>query len=138
MARLLGELLALKRGPAASGSRQIVIPVPLHRQRLAERGYNQSLEIIRPLGRLGYRIETGICERVVPTRAQTDLSARARKDNVRFAFSIRKRLDDQEIILVDDVMTTGATLNELASILKHAGARRVDAHVLARTMPQRS
>ena len=134
MARLLGELLALKRGQASSESRQIVIPVPLHRQRLAQRGYNQALEIIRPLRRLGYRVETGICQRLTPTRAQSDLPARARKDNVRFAFSTSKHLDDQKIILVDDVMTTGATLNELAGILKHAGASRVDAHVVARTV----
>lgn len=134
MAGLLGELLAQTTGPVSEHPRHLVIPVPLHRKRLAERGYNQAMEIVRPMRHKGYRIDTGTCRRVAPTRAQANLPARERRTNVRSAFSVNGRLDDQAIILVDDVMTTGATLDELAGRLKQAGARRVDAWVIARTL----
>ena len=134
LARLLGELLAREVASPTPHSQPVLVPVPLHRKRLAERGYNQALEISRPLHRLGYRIDTDICHRIAATRAQTSLSAQARRANVRSAFSVKKRLQDKAIILVDDVMTTGATLDELAARLKQAGAERVDAWVIARTV----
>jgi ComF family protein len=132
-AHLLGELLA---GKVAVDSREkpaMVLPVPLHRKRLAERGYNQSLEIARSLSENGYRLDAGCCQRHKATAAQSDLPAGARKKNVRNAFSVSRRLEGGCVLLIDDVMTTGATLNELARTLKKAGAERVEAWVIART-----
>ncbi|HFD80684.1 MAG TPA: ComF family protein [Gammaproteobacteria bacterium] len=132
-ARLLGGLL-LEHMPEAPGdSRPVLIPVPLHRARLGQRGYNQSLEIARPWRSRGYRIDTRLCRRRRSTRAQSELPADARRGNVRDAFAATAELDGGHFVLIDDVMTTGATLNELARTLKRAGARRVDAWVIART-----
>ena len=132
-ARLLGELLASKPASDRGEKTAIVVPVPLHRKRLAERGYNQALEIARSLPENGYRLDPGCCQRHKPTSAQSNLPASARKGNVRNAFSVSRRLEGRRVLLIDDVMTTGATLNELARTLKNAGAERVDAWVIART-----
>ena len=132
-ARLLGELLAGKSASDSGERTAIVVPVPLHRKRLAERGYNQALEIARSLSANGYRLDPGCCQRHKPTSAQSDLPASARKANVRDAFSVSRCLQGCRVLLIDDVMTTGATLNELARTLKKAGAERVEARVIART-----
>jgi len=132
-ARLLGELLAGKSASDSGERTAIVVPVPLHRKRLAERGYNQALEIARSLSANGYRLDPGCCQRHKPTSAQSDLPASARKGNVHNAFSVSRRLEGRRVLLIDDVMTTGATLNELARTLKKAGAERVEARVIART-----
>jgi len=132
-AHLLGELLAGKI-PADSRKRPaIVLPVPLHRKRLSERGYNQALEIARSLSEKGYRLDPTCCRRHKATSAQSDLPAGARKGNVRNAFSVSRLMKESRVLLIDDVMTTGATLNELARTLKKAGAERVEAWVIART-----
>jgi len=132
-ARLLGELLVSKLSEDHVKGTTIVLPVPLHRKRLAERGYNQALEIARSLSEKGYQLAPGCCQRHKATSAQSDLPARARKGNVRNAFSVPRRLEGHRVLLIDDVMTTGATLNELARTLKNAGAERVEASVIART-----
>jgi ComF family protein len=132
-ARLLGELLASNMAQISRIKPAIVVPVPLHRKRLAERGYNQALEIARPLSKKGYRLDPICCRRHKPTSAQSDLPASARKKNVHNAFSAIRPLDGLGVLLIDDVMTTGATLNELAGTLKKAGAERVAAWVIART-----
>lgn len=132
-ARFLGELLASKLAVENEERPAIVLPVPLHRKRLAERGYNQALEIARSLSEKGYRLDPRCCRRHKATSAQSDLPASARKQNVRNAFSVSRCLDGRRMLLIDDVMTTGATLNELARTLKNAGAERVEAWVIART-----
>jgi ComF family protein len=132
--RLLGTLLAdsLRLGDDIASA--LVLPVPLHRKRLSNRGYNQAMEIARPLARLGYRIETRCCKRARNTGAQSGLSAASRKGNMRGAFSATGPLSGQRFILIDDVLTTGSTLNELASTLKRAGAASVKAWVVARAV----
>jgi ComF family protein len=131
-ARLLGELLA-EHVPANSKDRPLsLLPVPLHRARLRTRGYNQSLEIARPLARKGYVLKPDVCRKYKATAAQSDLPARERRHNVRGAFSVTRPVRGD--LLVDDVLTTGATLNELARTLKNAGAERVEAWVIARTV----
>jgi len=132
-ARLLGELLASKLAADSGEGTAIVLPVPLHRKRLAERGYNQALEIARSLSEKGYQLAPGYCQRHKATSAQSDLPASARKGNVHNAFSVSRCLKGHRVLLIDDVMTTGATLNELARTLKNAGAERVEASVIART-----
>ncbi len=132
--RLLGTLLADLLSPDADAESVSVLPVPLHRKRLSERGYNQAMEIARPLARYGYRIETRCCTRARDTGAQSGLSAASRKGNVRGAFLATQPLDGRRFILIDDVLTTGSTLNELARTLKKGGARSVQAWVVARAV----
>ena len=133
-ARLLGELLAETVQPATAASSVSILPVPLHRRRLAQRGYNQAREIARPLLDRGIPLAEGKFRRNKATRAQSDLPAKLRQANISGAFRVAGPIEGKCILLVDDVMTTGATLNELARALKNAGAARVEARVIARTL----
>jgi ComF family protein len=133
-ARLLGRLLADASPPGQDSGIASLLPVPLHRKRLAERGYNQALEIARPLGRLGYDIEVRCCIRARHTDAQSGLSATIRRKNIRGTFTVTQPVEGRRFILIDDVLTTGATLNELARTLKTAGAASVSAWVVARAV----
>lgn len=109
-----------------------VVPVPLHRARLAERGYNQALELARPLARtLGVRLLPNQLQRVRATTAQTGLSGAARRRNLREAFALRGAAPAR-VLLVDDVMTTGTTLAACADTLKRAGTQWVGCWVAAR------
>ena len=117
-----------------------LIPVPLHWQRLFKRRYNQSAELTRALARLSKvrALPDGLV-RTRRTPSQGGLSHRQRRENVRDAFGVkdryRERINGAKIILIDDVMTTGATLEECASALAAGGAARVDALTLARVPP---
>ena len=112
----------------------LVVPVPLHDARLRERGYNQSMEIARGIAsRLDLPLAAEAMARVRDTAAQLELPWKARRENVRGAFSCRQSLDGKTIAVVDDVMTTGATLAEVAATLKKFGAARVVNWVVART-----
>jgi ComF family protein len=133
-AHLLGKLLADALAGEQTGGFASLLPVPLHRKRLAERGYNQALELARPLGRLGYDIEMRCCRRARHTDAQSGLSAAIRKNNIRGSFKVTRPVEGRRFILIDDVLTTGATLNELARTLKTAGAASVSAWVVARAV----
>lgn len=118
----------------------VLCPVPLGPQRLVERGFNQALEIARPLARsLGVRLQPRLAARAVDTQAQSGVAPSERKKNVRGAFLVEPEMLDevagQHIGVVDDVMTSGSTLDELASTLKAAGAIRVTNFVFARTPP---
>jgi ComF family protein len=109
----------------------LIVPMPLHPRRLAERGFNQALEIARHLGR---PIEPRGVLRVKHTPPQTELPYEERAKNVRGAFLCKLDLSGARVAVLDDVMTTGATLNELARALKRAGATRVENFVIARTV----
>ncbi|MBP0600081.1 ComF family protein [Herbaspirillum sp. LeCh32-8] len=118
----------------------MLAPVPLGRERLQERGFNQALEIARPLSKLlDIPLHPHLLERKKETQAQSALPMPARVRNVRQAFVIPYDAMDQvrgrHVGVIDDVMTTGATLNELAIILKRHGAKRVTNLVFARTLP---
>jgi ComF family protein len=113
----------------------LVVPVPLHRRRLRRRGYNQAALIAQHLGNhVKARVTIGALIRTRQTLPQVGLSAAAREENVRgaFACSKRHRFAGTRILLVDDVMTTGATLRACAKALRRAGAQSVDAWVVAR------
>jgi len=113
----------------------LVVPMPLHPKRLAERGFNQALEIARGVARhLGRPIEPRGVLRVKDTLPQTRLPYEERAKNVRGAFLCKLDLSGARVAVVDDVMTTGATLNELARVLKRSGATRVENLVIARTV----
>lgn len=111
-----------------------LLPVPLHPLRLRERGYNQALELARPLGRaLDIALRADLLERTRATSAQSNLDAVERRRNLRGAFAIMKNVAlPAHVALVDDVMTTGTTLRECARTLLRAGVARVDVWVLAR------
>ena len=131
--RLLADTLSTAASAAPGARPAALIPVPLHRERLRERGYNQALELARPTSRrLGIPLLLDSLERVRSTRAQSELGALERRRNVRGAFVVCARKIPDHVALVDDVMTTGATLAECARVLKRAGVGRVDVWVVAR------
>jgi len=131
LAELFGEALA---GRVGSRPVDAVVPMPLAPRRLAERGFNQAMEIARWVARrAGVRLEPGLAERVRDTAPQTDLPHAARAANVRGAFACTAALAGRSLAVVDDVMTSGATAEELARTLKRAGAARVENWVVART-----
>jgi len=114
----------------------LIAPLPLHSLRLAERGFNQAAEIAKILSRLcGIAMDAQLAQRVRNTAAQTALPWRERAANMRGAFGCERDLAGLSIAVVDDVMTTGATLNEFARTLKQSGAARVENWVVARTPP---
>lgn len=111
-----------------------IVPVPLHPARLRARGYNQALELVRPLARhLGVAVAHDALRRVRVTEAQSDLDAVERRKNVRGAFAMHRSTGAAHVAVVDDVMTTGSTLAECARVLLASGVRRVDVWALART-----
>jgi ComF family protein len=113
----------------------LIVPLPLHPARLAERGFNQAAEIARDLtGKLGTRLAFQGASRIRRTLPQADRPLDERSRNVRGAFACALDLTGARVAVVDDVMTTGATLGELAKVLKRAGAARVENWVVARTL----
>jgi len=117
----------------------LVIPVPLFRIREKERGFNQSVAIARGFfPESNYSLQTEVLARAKPTLSQTELNRNERLKNVRDAFIVSRSelARDKNIILVDDVVTTGATLNECARVLKEAGAGKVWALTLATPVEQ--
>jgi len=132
-ARLLGQLMAGRLAHSEIPQPELLVPVPLHRQRLRERGFNQSLELARHIGRiLAVPVAVDICRRQRETAKQSSLPASERRRNVRNAFVCQSSLMGRHVTIVDDVMTTACTANELAQALRRAGARRVDVWVCAR------
>jgi len=128
LAPLLAGLLADKvRGDRVDH----VVPVPLSAPRLRHRGYNQAVEIARHLG----KVDIGLCERTRDAPPQMELPYAERQRNVRGAFRCTRALIGARVAVVDDVMTTGATLDEMARTLKAAGAVHVVNWVVARTLP---
>ncbi len=113
-----------------------IVPMPLHPARLARRGHNQSLELAKHLSRhLDLPLLPNACLRVRDTPPQSELKWKEREKNMRKAFRCMEDLSGKHVAMVDDVMTTGASLNELALALRRAGAREVSSWVIARTLP---
>jgi len=118
-------------------SYDFIIPVPLHRTRLRERGFNQAVLFGKIIAReYGIPLKFMTLQRITSTFPQTMLPVTTRKLNVRDAFRVKDQtqVESKRILLVDDVYTTGATINECARILKKAGAAIVDGLVIARAM----
>ena len=134
LARLLGEQLAA-RLRTESQRPDLILPIPLHAARLRSRGYNQALEIARPVARaLQIPLAVHDLRRVRATRPQSDLPFEARRKNMKGAFAVHHAavLRDRRIALVDDVMTTGNTVEAATRALLAAGAREVEVWVVAR------
>ena len=134
VARLLGELMA--EHCAQEGARpDVIIPVPLHTGRLRERGFNQALELARPIAaHLRIPINVHACQRTRSTAAQSDLPAGQRVKNIKGAFELTKRIQVRRVAIIDDVMTTGATVDELARTLIANGVEDVHIWVCARAI----
>lgn len=131
-ARLLGLLLAEHLQKTAEKP-DCILPVPLHKARYRQRGFNQAIEIARTVSKeLHIPLDLNTCLRHRDTPHQTELSAKQRRKNLKNAFSIIKPIQARHIAILDDVMTTGTTVHELAAVLKKAGVSRVDVWVCAR------
>lgn len=134
----LAEALATRLIAQQRPLPQLIVPVPLHRGRLGWRGYNQSVELARHLGRrLALPVAVGVARRPQAAIDQIGQTAAARRRNLKDAFRVGPGVAGLTIALLDDVMTTGATLEELARAAKRAGAIRVEAWAIAR-QPLRS
>lgn len=112
----------------------LIIPVPLHKKRLRERGFNQSLEIAKPIAKyFKIQLDKFSCIRSKATKPQLSLPQKERRKNVANAFVMRKIIQAQHVAILDDVFTTGHTANALARLLKQQGVRRIDVWCCART-----
>lgn len=138
LARLLAGWLALVIGQQPELAKvDALVPVPLHRRRQRVRGFNQAELVARELGRWAkLPVEPRWLRRIKDTPSQTGLTPAQREENVRGAFATERKLDSARILLLDDVCTTGATLNACARALKQAGAAQVNAVTVARVMQE--
>jgi len=133
LADTLGKEMANYLSTQLTSPPELIIPVPLHIRRLHSRGYNQALELSRPISKeLNIPINWQCCERIKNTQSQAQLAAKARKTNVKNAFIIKNLPEVKYVAIVDDTMTTGHTVWALAALLKQAGVQRVDAWICAR------
>jgi ComF family protein len=132
LARVLGELLA----QSVTFDADLIVPMPLAPARLAGRGFNQAQEMARVIAaQSGIPLLPHACRKVVDTPPQAALPWKERAKNVRRVFVCDADLQGKRVAVVDDVLTTGATLNELARVLRRAGAASVRGWVVARTLP---
>jgi len=130
-------LLAATIFPLVDQQYDVIIPVPLHLERLRWRGFNQSVLLSRSIGTTHHiAIDPFLLERSRPTAPQTQLTGKDRRTNVKGAFIVAAadHVEDKRILLVDDVYTSGATVHECARTLMHAGAQIVDVFTLARAV----
>lgn len=137
LARTLGARLATRAAeadrPMGLAAPACLIPVPLHPTRLRERGYNQSMELARPIARaLDLPICPALLARTRNTEPQALLPEKERASNVRGAFSAHEAVKGMAVALVDDVLTSGQTAHAAAKALKQAGAKSVEVWVVAR------
>lgn len=141
-ARLFGELLAERvthrLEPENASSHSVpdcILPVPLHNKRFRKRGFNQSIELARSVSKKsGVPLELNLVERVRETESQTGLDADKRRKNLRGAFKLVDTTKYKYVVIIDDVVTTGSTVNELAIVLKKSGVERVDVWSIARAL----
>jgi ComF family protein len=133
--RLLGNMLADAIEKKAVELPDVILPVPLYKKRLRQRGYNQSTELARPVAnRLDLPLDLQSVIRVRDTQSQTGLDKKQRRKNMRAAFEVIEPLHVKHVAIIDDVVTTTSTVNELARILKRAGVMRVDVWSIARAI----
>lgn len=132
LAPLLGQLLAEAVAQRSEPLPALLLPVPMHPRRVRRRGYNQALELARRVSvELGIPFSGRLCRRVRHTPAQTTLQGRERRRNLRGAFTVEGSLP-RHVAIVDDVVTTGATVQEFARSLRRAGAETIEVWACAR------
>ncbi len=129
--------LILKSLPNELTKTQCLIPVPLHQDRLQERGFNQAAELAKHLShKINKPYQLSLCKKIKKTLPQAGLTAEQRKKNLNQAFQAMATCY-QHVTLIDDLMTTGSTVNELARTLKNTGIKRVDVWCCARAVVQK-
>lgn len=140
LGRMLAEVMAVLE-PNWSDAKVLVIPVPLYVAKLRQRGFNQSELIAKAAlkgvgSRSRYTLCTDLLVRIRETQSQIGLSSHQRRENMRGAFRVgdREKMSGREVLLVDDVFTTGTTASECARVLRRAGAERVWVATVARTL----
>ncbi len=135
-ARILGELMAetIARHYQPINYPQLIIPVPLHPRRLRERGYNQAVEIARPIQKK-FRLPLSVhqCGRIIDTQPQAAIAASGRSRNVKSAFSAALSIKATHVAIIDDVVTTGSTVSELTQALRKVGVKKIDIWCCSRT-----
>jgi ComF family protein len=133
-ARLLGQLLAERIAACEPQARpELIVPVPLHPRRIMKRGFNQSIEIGKVVAKqLNIPMATSLARRLRHTAAQQALTLDRRRHNVRDSFELQHAPDVRRVALIDDVMTSGATLDALADCFKQRGNYEVHCWVCAR------
>ncbi len=122
------EIALILRSKISAWKLDFIIPVPLHTLKKAERGYNQSYFIAKGIGKeLCYSVRQNLLSRKRFTETQTNLNAAERKENIREAFIVRNKskIENARILLVDDVITTGATISECGKVLLNNGAEKI-------------
>jgi len=136
-ARLLSELLLEQvrdQWYIQAPLPELLIPMPLHADRLRERGFNQAVELARPLAKqLKIPLDLRSCQRIRATQAQLTLSATERQRNMDKAFTVKPDLSARHVAIIDDVVTTGHTMAALSSELRKAGVEQIDVWCCART-----
>jgi ComF family protein len=134
-ARLLGSMLADRVERADAALPHCLLPVPLNKKRLRQRGFNQSVELSREVvKRFGLMLDVSSVARVRDTQSQSGLDKQQRRKNIRGAFQVIRPVSAEHVVIVDDVVTTTSTVNELARVLKKAGVKRVDVWSIARAV----
>jgi ComF family protein len=137
-ARTIGEMLLLKLQDeilATNEKPECLLPVPLHKARLRQRGFNQSIEIARVIAKkLEIPMVIDAVVRQRSTDSQTGLNAKLRQKNIKGAFRIEHEFNYKHVLIIDDVVTTGSTVNELAKLLKRNKVKRVGVLSIARAL----
>lgn len=138
LANTFASLLGKKLSQSPTEQKiDLIIPMPMHTTRLKQRGFNQALEIARLISKnMKIKLDYKTCQRIKLAPPQAGLSLKERVKNIRGAFHCQQSLSGSNVAIIDDVMTTGASMNELAKTLKQAGAAHVECWVIARTLPK--
>lgn len=137
VAHAIGEVMARTILPHLNSTNNrpdCIIPIPLHPKRIVERGFNQALEIARPITKAtGIPIDFKSCYRKEPTQAQSLIPANERAKNIKNAFAIKKAINYRHVAILDDVVTTGSTVREFAKLLRKNGVEHIQVWCCART-----
>lgn len=132
--RILAKLMINHIEKNSMSLPDMIIPIPLHPNRLRERGFNQALEIAKPMGKyFNVKVDFMSCHRIKNTEPQSLLPAQKRKDNIKNVFEVKKNITTKHVAILDDVVTTGNTINEFSSILKKAGVEKIQIWSCARS-----
>lgn len=136
LAKLLAHLLLteLQSFHQTNPLPDIIIPVPLHKKRLWTRGFNQAFEIAKPIAKkLAIPLNHKLCTRIKNTTPQHQLNAKQRRHNLKNAFIIDESINATHVALVDDIVTTGTTVNEISQLLRTYGFKHITVWCCART-----
>ncbi len=135
LGNLLAEKIKISKIQSPNSWPDCIIPVPLHRRRLRQRGFNQALEIAKPIAKkLHLPLDYKSCIRSKDTQPQSELPAKKRHHNLKNAFALKKSIATKRVAIIDDVMTTGNTLIELSKLLRKNGVEHIEVWCCARAV----